>query len=385
MNRRSLYRCRHDRRVAGVAAGVAEFFDLDPTLVRLVWFLSIFFGGFGLLLYIVMAIIVPNEPLSEEELAAPADAGSPHRHAGRSGNGGLGLTFVGLALILFGGLALANTFFVEWGYSGSFLWPGFILAIGVLLVAAAFRRGEPEPTELGQPPAPPAPPAPGAAGRTDERRSVIAAPILIVGLLLVLTSLFSARIPGEASFASSGIPFAPRREGAGVRDPIRAFLLSPFHPATWNAIAFVLIGFVVGVVAFAAIVSVFSAGVASILAGIGIVLIVLGIEGSRFVARLERRRARLADPAPLIAHPYKPLRGGFMDLVRAEFVDEARWRDVLYVGVNFPLVVIEFFLVVAIWGATLALLSAPAWEGASPSGPGSWCSPGSPCCRSRRP
>ena len=195
---------------------------------------------------------------------------------------------------------------------------------------------------------------------------MIAAPILIVGLLLVLTSLLSARIPGEASFASSGIPFAPRRDGAGVRNPIRAFLLSPFHPATWNAIAFVLIGFLVGVVAFAAIVSVFSAGVASILAGIGIVLIVLGIEGSRFVARLERRRARLADPVQLIAHPYKPLRGGFMDLVRAEFVDEARWRDVLYVGVNFPLVIIEFFLVVAIWGATLALLSAPAWEGATP-------------------
>lgn len=162
MNRRSLYRCRHDRRIAGVASGVAEFFDLDPTLVSIVWFLSIFFGGFGLLLYIVMAIIVPNEPLSEEELAAPAEAGSSHRHAGRSGNGGLGLTFVGLALIVFGGLALAGTFFVEWGYSGTFLWPGFILAIGVLLVAAAFRRGEPEPTAFGQPPASPGPPAPPA-------------------------------------------------------------------------------------------------------------------------------------------------------------------------------------------------------------------------------
>jgi phage shock protein PspC (stress-responsive transcriptional regulator) len=161
MNRRSLYRCRHDRRIAGVAAGVAEFFDLDPTLVRLVWFLSIFFGGFGLLLYIVMAIIVPNEPLSDEELRAESsiDAASPHRHAGRSGNGGVGMTFVGIALIAFGALALANTFFVEWGYSGSFLWPGFILAIGVLLLAAAFRRGEPEPTDVNLPPAAPAPPA----------------------------------------------------------------------------------------------------------------------------------------------------------------------------------------------------------------------------------
>ena len=196
---------------------------------------------------------------------------------------------------------------------------------------------------------------------------MIAAPILIVGILLVLTALFAARIPGEASFASSGIPFAPRHEGAGARDPIRAFFLSPIHPATWNAVLFVVVGFVIGVVAFASIVSAFSAGVASILAGIGIVLIVLGIEGSRFVARLERRRGRLADPEPLLAHPYKPLRGGLMDLVRAEFVDEARWRDVLYVGVNFPLVVIEFVLVVAIWSATLALLSAPLWEGVEPA------------------
>ena len=196
---------------------------------------------------------------------------------------------------------------------------------------------------------------------------MIAAPILIVGILLVLTALFAARIPGEASFASSGIPFAPRHDDAGARDPLRAFLLSPIHPATWNAVLFVVVGFVIGVVAFASIVSAFSAGVASILAGIGIVLIVLGIEGSRFVARLERRRGRLADPEPLLAHPYKPLRGGLMDLVRAEFADEARWRDVLYVGVNFPLVVIEFVLVVAIWSATLALLSAPLWEGVEPA------------------
>ena len=195
---------------------------------------------------------------------------------------------------------------------------------------------------------------------------MIAVPILIVGLLLVLTGLFAARIPGEATFASSGSPIA-RRDGTAVHNPIRVFLLSPIHPATWNATAFVLTGFVIGVVAFASIVSVFSAGVASLLAGVGIVLIVLGIEGSRLVARLERRRARLANPEPLIAHPYKPLRGGFLDLVRAEFVDEARWRDVLYVGVNFPLIVIEFVLVVALWGGTLALLSAPAWEGVGPA------------------
>ena len=163
MNRRSLYRCRHDRRIAGVAAGVAEYFDLDPTIVRLVWLVSIFFGGFGLLLYIVMAIVVPNEPLGEQELAQQADPESPHRHEARSRNDGLGMTFVGIALIVFGGLALANTVVVDWGFSGGFLWPGFILALGVLLLVAALRRDEQEPVELGGPPLPPASPAPPAA------------------------------------------------------------------------------------------------------------------------------------------------------------------------------------------------------------------------------
>ena len=48
--------------LAGVASGMAEYFDVDPTLVRVLWLVSIFFGGIGLLAYIVLAIIMPNEP-----------------------------------------------------------------------------------------------------------------------------------------------------------------------------------------------------------------------------------------------------------------------------------------------------------------------------------
>ena len=76
---RRLYRCRHDRRIAGVASGVAEFFDLDPTVVRVVWFFSIFFGGLGIFVYIAMALIVPLEPLGDvpaSEGSVPAEAGA---------------------------------------------------------------------------------------------------------------------------------------------------------------------------------------------------------------------------------------------------------------------------------------------------------------------
>lgn len=145
MNRR-LYRCRHDRKLAGVASGVAEFFDLDPTLVRILWFLTIFVGGLGILAYIGLAIIVPQEPLTKEEAAARASGvADGHRHA-RRGNG-RATTFVGFVLILFGALAFIDVLLPEWSDSWRYLWPAFLVGIGALLVAGAVRREPNEPTE----------------------------------------------------------------------------------------------------------------------------------------------------------------------------------------------------------------------------------------------
>ncbi len=57
-----LYRSRRDRMLAGVAGGLAEMWDADPSLVRIVWaLLVIFTGGIALVVYIVMAIVVPEE------------------------------------------------------------------------------------------------------------------------------------------------------------------------------------------------------------------------------------------------------------------------------------------------------------------------------------
>ena len=74
-----LYRSRTDRMIAGVAGGLAEHYDLDPSLVRIGWALLILFtGGLFFLLYIVMAIVVPEEPLGGR--AGCADG---HRWLGR--------------------------------------------------------------------------------------------------------------------------------------------------------------------------------------------------------------------------------------------------------------------------------------------------------------
>jgi phage shock protein PspC (stress-responsive transcriptional regulator) len=60
---RKLMRSSTDKKLGGVCAGVATYFDMDVTLVRVLWLLVFFCGGFGLLLYIVLWIVLPVEPL----------------------------------------------------------------------------------------------------------------------------------------------------------------------------------------------------------------------------------------------------------------------------------------------------------------------------------
>lgn len=60
---KKVYRARHNRMVAGVCMGLSDYFDVDVTLVRLVWVLAVLFGGSGLLAYLIAWIIIPEEPL----------------------------------------------------------------------------------------------------------------------------------------------------------------------------------------------------------------------------------------------------------------------------------------------------------------------------------
>ena len=172
-----LYRSREDRMLAGVAAGVAETLDADPSLVRIVWaLLAIFTGGIALVVYVVMAIVVPEAPDDWQPSArapgtpppgtppqgAPgspepasaatesATAGSPppsywassrdaRRAARRArrderepGRGGL---VVGLVLIVIGGAFLLREF-VPW-FDWRVWWPvGLIVAGGLFLIFA---------------------------------------------------------------------------------------------------------------------------------------------------------------------------------------------------------------------------------------------------------
>jgi signal transduction histidine kinase len=206
------------------------------------------------------------------------------------------------------------------------------------------------------------------------------AAVLITGLLLIVAALVAARIPGGATFARPGI--SPSASGAAASsapdaadpsagvfafarrgpNPLRAFVLSPIHPATWYANGAILLGLFVGLFGAFLVLSLASAGLSVLLAGIGVVLVAAAIEASRVVARIDRWRVFAGEPSRPPAHAYRPVRGaGIVGALRGLFMDESRWRDVVYTAINLPLVVIEFVVVLAIWTITLFLLTTPIW------------------------
>jgi phage shock protein C len=146
MNRR-LFRSRTDTILGGVAGGVAEYLDIDPSLVRIIWaILAIITGGIFVVLYVVMWIVVPEGDAPAGTAAAggggePAigpGAGSPapvvRHHRRGSGNGTL---IFGVILIGIGAWFLVRQYL---DINVDRLWPVGLVLLGVLLLLVSLRR-----------------------------------------------------------------------------------------------------------------------------------------------------------------------------------------------------------------------------------------------------
>lgn len=59
--KKSLYRSKNDRMIAGVCGGIGDYFGIDSTIVRLIWVFLFFGAGFGALAYLICIIIIPEE------------------------------------------------------------------------------------------------------------------------------------------------------------------------------------------------------------------------------------------------------------------------------------------------------------------------------------
>jgi len=63
---KKLYRSREDTKIAGICGGIAEYFNVDSNIIRLLAVLTAFFGGGGVIAYIIAWIIIPLEPVEDE-------------------------------------------------------------------------------------------------------------------------------------------------------------------------------------------------------------------------------------------------------------------------------------------------------------------------------
>ena len=60
--KKRLYKSRVEKKISGVCGGIAEYFDIDATLVRLAWVVFTLLGGSGIIAYIIAAIVMPETP-----------------------------------------------------------------------------------------------------------------------------------------------------------------------------------------------------------------------------------------------------------------------------------------------------------------------------------
>ena len=155
------YRSRSDRMIAGVCGGLAQYFGIDSTIVRLIFVLLIFATGLGILAYIIMVIIVP---LESSEATEPKDTVKENveemketaRELGReirstfAGEEGKSeevtklrhrrRNILGIILIVIGVLFLLASFDLFWWFHWGNLWPVILIAVGLIIIFSVRRK-----------------------------------------------------------------------------------------------------------------------------------------------------------------------------------------------------------------------------------------------------
>lgn len=143
---KKLYRSKTDRIIAGVCGGLAEYVNVDPIIIRAAFLALLFYKGFGFIVYIILAIIVPEatgerietdrkEKIQEfaEGIATQAQslAQEMKQNQGWLANR---RNMFGVVLIVFGLVAIAETLLPYQWMQWELIWPVLVIAIGVYMI-----------------------------------------------------------------------------------------------------------------------------------------------------------------------------------------------------------------------------------------------------------
>jgi len=154
--KKKLYRSRKDYMISGVCGGIAEYFDVDSTLVRLLTVLIVLIGGAGLIAYLIAWIIIPKNPEQAsddvfekreqfkdkvkegaevviEEVKERFDSENHSTFSGKNER-----LLGGIIIIAIGIIFLLNSFF-PWIAIGR-LWPLILIGAGVVFIIQAYKK-----------------------------------------------------------------------------------------------------------------------------------------------------------------------------------------------------------------------------------------------------
>jgi phage shock protein PspC (stress-responsive transcriptional regulator) len=142
---KQLYRIPSQGKLAGVCAGLSHYLEVDVTLVRVVFVvLTLASGGFGLLLYLLLAIVIP--PSDAEGVYTNRGANIEENIHGLSdemhGSGGVDRlrNMLGIGLVLFGIWLLFVQFFPQWlTVNWNTVWPALLVLLGLVFLAGSRR------------------------------------------------------------------------------------------------------------------------------------------------------------------------------------------------------------------------------------------------------
>lgn len=133
-----MYRSNTNRMISGVCGGVAEFFGVDPTIVRLIWVLvALTSFGLGFIAYIIAVILIPENGYDHAQGGFNSqDAGWTSKSAINDNKLNI---ILGCILVLVGLLTMAKRY-LRW-IDFSFIWPLMLIAVGVFIIYSGWRKG----------------------------------------------------------------------------------------------------------------------------------------------------------------------------------------------------------------------------------------------------
>lgn len=147
-----LYRSRKNRMLGGVCGGIAEYFSIDPVIVRLIVVALFFAGGSALLAYIIALIVIPYEPFTttagSSKDAAPSAAAAPPVQAAQAQSSGDSVPlFLGILLIVIGAIFLLHNLPIfdplyGWArhYIRHFFWPSLLIVFGIIIIVRGWKK-----------------------------------------------------------------------------------------------------------------------------------------------------------------------------------------------------------------------------------------------------